>query len=84
MCLMKNVNVGIRSLDFSSRRGMIDAKLTDGREVIVPVGRFPDIKRMSVEKRNEWMILDGQYFTFERMPKVYSVVDLLSYTSNEA
>lgn len=64
-------------MDFTTRRGMFIVRLTDGREIVVPVSMFPDIKQMSLKERNEWMILDDQYFTFEHMSRVYSVLDLL-------
>ena len=77
MCKIPNVNVGIRDMDFTARRGMFVVRLTDGREIVVPVSMFPDIKQMSIKQRNEWMILDDQYFTFEHMSRVYSILDLL-------
>lgn len=77
MCKIPNVSLGIKDLNFTDLRGKFIARLTDGREVIVPVSMFPDIKQMSVKQRNEWMILDDQYFTFEHMSRVYSVLDLL-------
>ena len=64
-------------MDFTTRRGMFIVLLTDGREIAVPVSMFPDIKQMSLKERNEWMILDDQYFTFEHMSRVYSVLDIL-------
>ena len=64
-------------MDFTTRRGMFIVRLTDGREIVVPVSMFPDIKQMSLKERNEWMILDDQYFTFEHMSRVYSVLDIL-------
>ena len=51
--------------------------LTDGRVVMVPVGMFPDIKRLTSKQRDEWMILDDQYFTFEHDSRIYSVKDVL-------
>ena len=30
-----------------------------------------------MKERNKWMVLDDQYFTFENMTRVYSVLDLL-------
>ena len=51
--------------------------LTDGREVLVPVSFFPDIKQMPVKEREKWMVLGNLYFTFENMTRVYSVLDLL-------
>ena len=77
MCKMKDVSVGIKDMDFKSLRGKMIVRLTDGRTVIVPVSFFPDIKQMSVKERAQWMVLDDQYFTFENMTRVYSVLDLL-------
>lgn len=77
MCKMKDVSVGIKDLDFRSHRGKMVVRLTDGRIVIIPVSFFPDIQHMSVKEREKWMVLDDQYFTFENMTRVYSVLDLL-------
>lgn len=74
---MSNVNVGIKSLDFSSKKGKIIAQLSDGRVVIVPVSFFPDIKNLSVKEREQWMVLDDQYFTFEHLTRIYSILDLM-------
>ena len=77
MCKIPNVKLGIKDLNFTALRGKFIARLTDGREIIIPVSMFPDISRMPVKERNQWMILDDQYFTFEHMSKVYSILDLL-------
>ncbi|WP_418530213.1 hypothetical protein [Paraprevotella clara] len=77
MCKMKDVNVGIKKLDFTGRRGKMAVYLTDGREIIVPLSFFPDIKRLSLKEREEWMILDDQFFTFGHLSKIYSVKDLM-------
>ena len=77
MCKMANVKVGIKDMNFTSKRGKIVATLTDGRIIIVPVSFFPDIQNLSVKQREEWMVLDDQYFTFEHLTRIYSVVDLM-------
>jgi len=77
MCKIKGVTVGIKDLNFKAKRGKMLARLTDGREVLVPVSFFPDIRQMPVREREKWMVLDDQYFTFENMTRVYSVLDLL-------
>ncbi len=77
MCKIPNVELGIRDLNFTALRGKFIARLTDGREIIIPVSMFPDISKMSVKERDKWMILDDQYFTFEHMSRVYSILDLL-------
>ncbi len=76
MCRLQNVSLGIKSLDFTSRRGKMGVKLTDGREMIVPLSMFPDIKKLPLKERNDWMILDDQFFTFSHLSKVYSIEDI--------
>lgn len=51
--------------------------LTDGREIIVPLSFFPDIKQLSVKEREKWMILDDQFFSFDRLSKIYSIRDVM-------
>ena len=68
MCKMKDVNVGIKKLDFTGHRGKMAVYLTDGREVIVPLSFFPDIKHLSVKEREGWMILDDQSFPSRPSP----------------
>lgn len=77
MCKMKDVNLGIRKLAFGEKRGMMAVYLSDGRVVFVPVSAFPDIKHLSTKQREDWMVLDDQYFTFDAMSKIYSVKDVL-------
>ena len=77
MCQFKDTNLGIKKLDFNVKRGAMVAYLTDGREVIVPVSMFPDIKRLSRKQREDWMIMDDQYFSFEALSRIFSVKDLL-------
>lgn len=77
MCKNSNITVGIRNLDFSKLRGRMIVSLTDGREISLPISYFPDIQKMPLKKRNDWMILDDQFFTFASMSKVYSVEDVM-------
>lgn len=78
MCNYKDTTLGIKKLDFKVKRGAMAAYLTDGREVIVPISLFPDIKQLSMKEREDWMIMDDQYFSFENLSKIYSVKDILS------
>ena len=79
MCKFKDTNLGIKKLDFSMKRGAMAVYLTDGRVVIVPVSMFPDIKRLSRSQREDYMIMDDQYFSFDGLSKIYSVKDVLQY-----
>lgn len=77
MCKYKDTTLGIKKLDFNVKRGAMAVFPTDGREVIVPVSMFPDIKRLNKAQREDHMIMDDQYFSFEASSKIYSVKDIL-------
>ena len=77
MCKITDIKTGIKSLDFTSRRGKVIIYLTDGREVIVPISFFPDIKKLSLKERNNWVILDEQFFTFATLSKIFSIKDIM-------
>lgn len=51
--------------------------LTDGRVVIVPLSMFPEIKQLKRKQREDYMIMDGQFFSFEALSKIFSVKDVL-------
>lgn len=78
MCKMADVNVGIKKLDFTAKRGKMTVYLTDGREIVVPLSFFPNIKQLSLKEREKWMVLDDQFFSFDHLSKVYSVKDLMT------
>lgn len=77
MCKFKDTTLGIKKLDFNVKRGAMAAFLTDGREVIVSVKMFPEIKNLSKKQREDYMIMDDQYFSFEAISKIFSVKDIL-------
>ena len=77
MCKYKDTTLGIKKLDFNVKRGAMAVFLTDGREVIVPVKMFPEIKNLSKKQREDYMIMDDQYFSFEAISKIFSVKDIL-------
>ena len=77
MCKFKDTTLGIKKLDFNVKRGAMAAFLTDGREVIVPGKMFPEIKNLSKKQREDYMIMDDQYFSFEAISKIFSVTDIL-------
>lgn len=79
MCKIEGVSVGIKKLDFSSYKGKFAVYLTDGRIVIVPISMFPGIKKLSVERRNTWIIMDDQFFTFDHVSEIYPVTDVLKH-----
>lgn len=77
MCKFKDIDLGIKKLDFKMKRGYMTVFLTDGRLVMVPVSMFPDIKRLPMSGREDYLIIDDQYFSFEGLSRIYSVKDVL-------
>ena len=77
MCKFKDTTLGIKKLDFNVKRGAMAAYLIDGREIIVPVSMFPEIKQLTKKQREDYMIMDDQYFSFEALSKIFSVKDLM-------
>ena len=64
MCKFKDTTLGIKKLDFNV-------------EIIVPVSMFPEIKQLTKKQREDYMIMDDQYFSFEALSKIFSVKDLM-------
>lgn len=79
MCKYKDTTLGIKKLDFNVKRGAMAVFLTDGREVTVPVKMFPEIKNLSKKQREDYMIMDDQYFSFDSISKIFSVKDILHH-----
>lgn len=79
MCRFKDTNLGIKKLGFGEKRGMMTVYLSDGREVLVPVRLFPEIKKLRKSQREDYMIMDGQFFSFEAISKIFSIKNVLSY-----
>ena len=79
MCKYKDTTLGIKKLDFNVKRGAMVVFLTDGREVIAPVKMFPEIKNLSKKQREDYMIMDDQYFSFDAISKIFSVKDILHH-----
>ena len=78
MCKYKDTSIGIKKIDFGVKRGYMAFYLTDSRIVIVPVSMFPEVKRLTRAQREDYMIMDDQYFSFDAISKIYSVKDVLS------
>lgn len=78
MCKYKDTSIGINKIDFGVKRGYMAFYLTDSRIVIVPVSKFPEVKKLSKAQREDYMIMDDQYFSFDAISKIYSVKDVLS------
>ena len=57
--------------------GKITLKLEDGRLIITPLKYFPEIKKMSVDKRRKYTIVDERTILFTHSDSVYHLEDFM-------
>ncbi len=58
-------------------RGKITIKLEDGRIVIVPLKYFPELQRLSVDKRKKYTIVDDRTILFSYPNLIYHLEDFI-------
>ena len=66
----------IKKVDFSMK-GHISIYLKDGRILIAPLSKFPSIKKMSLEQRQQYGLADGTTIIFQYCDEVYHLQDFL-------
>ncbi len=66
--------ISIKKLNFD-HPGKISISLEDGRELIIPLKYFPEIKKMSLEKRKQYTIVDDRTVLFRNSDIVYHLED---------
>ncbi len=62
--------------------GKISIKLVDGREIIIPIKYFPELKKLPVEKRKKYTIVDERTILFYFSDHVYHLEDFMGLESN--
>ncbi len=78
--LLKNKTMSIDKIRFNIP-GKITIILQDGRIIIVPLKYFPELKRMSVEKRKKYTIVDDRTILFANVNSVYHLEDFIGIES---
>ena len=78
--LLKNKTMSIDKIRFNIP-GKITIILQDGRIIIVPLKYFPELKRMSVEKRKKYTIVDDRTILFAHANSVYHLEDFIGIES---
>ncbi|HDY87261.1 MAG TPA: DUF2442 domain-containing protein [bacterium] len=58
-------------------KGKIHLYLNDGRIIYVPISKFPEIKKLSVEQRKRCNKLAGFGLMFDDLDEVYHISDFL-------
>jgi hypothetical protein len=76
----ENTKIAIEKINFDIA-GKISLKLEDGRVIIVPLKYFPEIQKMSVEKRKKYTIVDDRIVLFAHSDNVYHLEDFMGLES---
>jgi len=73
---LKNKTISIDKLLFNVP-GKFSMKLGDGRVLTIPLKYFPEIKRMSPDKRKKYTIVDDRTVLFLHSDSVYHLEDFI-------
>lgn len=73
---LKNKTISINKL-FFDMPGKVSVKLDDGRVLIVPLKYFPEIKKMSIDNRKKYTIVDDRTVLFSHSDLVYHLEDFI-------
>ncbi len=57
-------------------KGKISVFLDDGRIIILPIAKFPSIKKLSIAQRKKWYLF-GNGFSFEDCDEVFHIEQIL-------
>ena len=69
-------NLKIRGVDLLNR-SIITVHLTNDRTFLVPLDKFPTIKKLSPNQKQDFEIIDDSLLSFVAIDDVYSIGDLL-------
>jgi hypothetical protein len=77
---LKNIRMCIEKINFDLI-GKMSIKLEDGRILIIPLKYFPEISKMTVEKRKKYTIVDDRTILFSHADSVYHLEDFIGLES---
>jgi len=78
--ILKDRTICIENINFDLA-GKISLKLEDGRIIIVPIKYFPDLKKLPIEKRKKYTIVDDRTVLFQFSDNVYHLEDFIGLES---
>ncbi len=79
--VLKNKTMSIEKIPFDIP-GKITIKLEDGRIIITPLKYFPELQKLSVEKRKKHTIVDDRTILFSFADSIYHLEDFIGLESN--
>ncbi len=74
--LLKNKTMSIQKVLFDIP-GKITLKLEDGRIIITPLKYFPEIQKLSLDKRKKYTIVDDRTILFSYVNSIYHLEDFI-------
>ena len=78
--LLKDKPMSINKILFDIL-GKITINLDDGRIVIVPLKYFPELQRLSIDKRKKYTIVDDRTILFSYSNLIYHLEDFIGLES---
>lgn len=73
---LRNKRMSIEKILFNTP-GKITIKLEDGRMFISPIKYFPELKKLSVDKRKKYTIVDDRTILFSYTDSIYHIEDFI-------
>mgnify|MGYP003347535920 CR=1 FL=1 len=73
---LKNKSMFIKKILFDLP-GKITIKMEDGRLFIIPLRYFPELQKLSVQKRKKYTIVDDRTILFAYSNSVYHLEDFI-------
>ena len=73
---LKNTSMCIEKLLFN-QHGKITITMEDGRLFIIPLKYFPELQKLSVEKRKKYTIVNDKTILFAYSDSVYHLEDFI-------
>lgn len=73
---LKDKAISISKLFFDTP-GKFSIKLGDGRVITIPLKYFPEIKKMSVDQRKKYTIVDDRTILFSHSDFMYHLEDFI-------
>jgi hypothetical protein len=70
-----NTKPKVKKISFGIR-GKIIIHLEDGRSIIIPISKFPSIKKLTLKQRKKWFLF-GNGFSFDDSNEVYHLEQIL-------
>ncbi len=75
---LKNTSICIAKLLFN-QPGKISIKMEDGRLFIIPLKYFPELQKLSIDKRKKYTIVNDRTILFAYSDAVYHLEDFIGF-----